>query len=54
MVIHLDKSNHVNMTKYLIEYINQYIDHTVENNNYMYVRVDPNRNNSNWKMSNLM
>lgn len=47
---HLDKLNHVSMMKYSFEYINQYIDHIVENNNYNYELVDRNRNNQNWKI----
>jgi hypothetical protein len=43
----LDTLNHINMLKYLIEYITQYIDHIVGNNNYKCDLVDRNRNNSN-------
>ncbi len=45
MVQHLNKLNHVKMKKYLIEYINQYIDYIVENNNYMNEQVDQHKNN---------
>jgi hypothetical protein len=54
MVRYLDKLNHVNMRKYLIEYINQYIDHIVENNNYMNEQVDRNKNISIEKISIVM
>jgi hypothetical protein len=44
MVIDWDKLNHIDRMKYLIEYINLYIDDIVGNNNYMHVLVDLNKN----------